>query len=237
MIPTTNGALPTRRDLEAEGVRVVVGVPLERTVPSQVFASFWAIAQRGWPLIDSGYGRTDVNRNTFAQTLLDSDGTHLLMLDLDHLHAPDVVERHARWALDRPDCQVIGGMHYRRGEPFDPCAFAYGADGSLYPLADWPRGGLIEVHALGHGSLLVHRSVFEQLAPPWWGYDYGRASEGVYPTEDMYFCYLCREAGIRLWVDTSISSPHLMTTVVTEEVSRAWRESHPERIAGGEHVR
>jgi hypothetical protein len=230
---TSNGALPHRADLEAEGVCVLVGVPLERSLPSLVFASFWAIARGGWPLLDVGYGRTDLNRNRFAEALLESNATHLLMLDLDHVHPPDVVERHARWALERPECLVIGGMHFRRGEPFDPLAFAYGPDGALHPLADWPRGGLIEVHALGHGTLLVHRSVFEQLAPPWWGYDYGRASEGVYPTEDMYFCYLCREAGIRLWVDTTISSPHIIENLITEKSHRAWLETHPEAVIGG----
>jgi hypothetical protein len=228
---TSNGALPSRADLEAEGIRIVLGIPMERTVSHEAFLYFWDVAQRGWPLFPIGYGRTDLNRNKLATKLLESDYTHLMMLDLDHLHPPDVIERHARWALERPECLVIGGLHFRRGEPFDPLAFVYGADGEMRSLAAWPRG-LIEVHALGHGTLLVHRSVFEQLDPPWWGYDYGRAAEGVYPTEDMYFCYLCREAGIRLWVDTTISSPHIITNVVTEDVYRSWLQSHPEKVSG-----
>ncbi len=226
---SSNGHLPTRDDLEAAGIRIIVNVPLERTVPSLTFAYWWGIAQRGWSLMDLGYGRTDANRNRAAHTLLSSDFTHLMMLDLDQLHPPDIVERHARWVIDDPDKKVIAGLHFRRGEPFDPCAFVFAPGGSLHPLADWPQG-LIEVHAMGHGSLLVHRSVFEQIAPPWWGYDYGRADEIIYPTEDMYFCYLCRQAGIRMWVDTTTTSPHLTETVVDESIWRVWLNDHPELI-------
>jgi hypothetical protein len=94
---------------------------------------------------------------------------------------------------------------------------------------DWPQG-LIQVAALAHGTLLVHRSVFEQLPPPWWGYDYGRAEENLYPSEDMYFCYLCRQAGIPLWVDTTLTSPHLTDIVITEQHWRAWLDAHPDLI-------
>lgn len=224
--------IPSKSELELVGIRVAVAVPMERTVPSAVFPSFWAIAARGWPILPASYGRTDVQRNRFAQTLLDSDFTHVLMLDLDHIHPPDIVERHAARVLDDPDKQVIAGMHFRRGEPFEPCMFVYSPQGTLHAITDWPQGRCIEVHALGHGSLLVHRSVFETLPKPWWAYDYGQAERDAFPSEDMYFCYLCREHGIRLWVDTAISSPHLINNVVTEDVFRQWMADHPEKEIG-----
>jgi hypothetical protein len=224
-----NGAYPTRKALEAAGIRIVVGIPLGTTLSASVFACFWGIAQRGWPIFERGPGRTDVNRNLFAHWILETDYTHLMMLDTDHLHAPSIIERHAARVLEDPDRRVISGMHFRRGEPFDPLAFVFGPDQQLHPLVEWPQG-CIEVHALGHGSLLVHRSVFETIDPPWWGYEYGHAAEQVYPTEDMYFCYLCRSAGIKLWVDTTISSPHLIENAVTEDVYRAWLSQHPEKI-------
>lgn len=228
---TSNGALPTRADLEAAGIRIVVAVPLERTLPGIVFGHFWAIAVRGWPLFETTYGRTDVQRDHFARLLLATEFTHVLMLDLDHLHPPDIVERHALRVLENPDRQVIAGLHFRRGEPFDPLAFVFSEAGSMHPIATWPPNACIEVHALGHGSLLVHRAVFERIGdPPWWAYDYGQAAGGRFPSEDLYFCYLCREAGIRLWVDTGITSPHLIDNVVTEAVYRAWIAQHPEKV-------
>jgi hypothetical protein len=184
------------------------------------------VALRGWPLLESGYGRTDVNRNRIAQQLLNSDYTHVLMLDTDQLHPPDVVERHARWVLSDPARLVIGGMHFRRGAPFDPLVFIMGDDGLFHSPVEWPQG-LIECHALGHGTLLVAREVFERLQKPYWGYDYAQVDDDKYPSEDMYFCHMCRAAGIRMWVDTTITSPHLYTTVIDEEVFRKYLADHP----------
>lgn len=228
---TSSEQLPTRADLEAAGIRIIVAIPMERTVPSMTFDAFWSIAVHGWPLMAPRYGRTDVQRNHFARLLGQSEYTHLLMLDLDHIHPPDIVERHAARVLEYPDRQVIAGLNFRRGEPFDPCAFVFSEQGSLHPIADWPPNACIEVHALGHGSVLIHRDVFERLGPPpWWAYDYGQAESGRFPSEDMYFCYLCRAAGVRLWVDTGITSPHLIDNVVTEAVYRAWLDQHPEKV-------
>lgn len=222
-------AIPTRAELEAAGLRIVVGVPMERTVPQEAFHSFWAIAQKGWPLMELRYQRTDVARNLMAKALLNSDFTHLMMLDLDHLHPPDVVERHARWALADPERLVVAGLHFRRGEPFDPLAFVFGADGGLHPIAEW-QPGLFQAHAVGHGSLLVHRSVFERTPAPWWAYDYAQADDWRFPSEDMYFCYQCRAAGIALWCDTTTSSPHLIQQAVTEDTFRDWMARHPDKI-------
>lgn len=227
--------IPTRAALEAAGIKIAVGIPMERSVQDAAFVHFWNVARRGWPLIDHLYGRTDVNRNKMARLLLETDFTHLFMMDLDHLHPADIVERHARWVLEDPTRLVVGGLHFRRGEPFEPCAFVFGPDNALHAPVEW-EPGLAPVHALGHGTILIHRSVFERLGQPWWAYDYGSAEEGVYPSEDMYFSYLCREAGITLWCDTTTTSPHLITSVVDEGTFRGWLADHPERFLTVEEV-
>ncbi len=221
--------VPSRAELEAAGIRIAVGIPMERTVLDAAFLYFWAIAQRGWPLLERLYGRTDVQRNQFARALLETDFTHLMMLDLDHIHPPDVIERHARWVLDDPRREVVGGLHFRRGEPFEPCAFVFGPDGELHAPADW-EAGLYKVHAIGHGTLLVARRVFEVLPQPWWAYNYAYAEEGKFPSEDMWFCYQLREHGLPMWCDTTITSPHLVTNTVDEDTWRAWLVDHPAKI-------
>lgn len=225
---TSNGYLPTRADLLAAGINIAVAVPMERTAPGIAFAPFWAIANKGWPLIVTHYGRTDVQRNQIARELLGSEFTHVCMLDLDHLHPPNTVEQLAARVIEAPDRLVVGGLNFRRGAPFDPCAFTSNGQG-LRPLIDWPARECIEVDAIGHGALLVHRSVFERIEPPWWAYDYGRAEEGFYPSEDMYFSYLCREAEISIWCDTGATSPHLIENVVNEDVWHSYRA----QLAGG----
>lgn len=222
--------IPTRAALEAAGIHILVGIPMERTIMDAAMIHFWRIAQRGWPLIDQLYGRTDTNRNRMARFLIEeTDFTHLMMLDADHIHPPDIIERHARWVLDDPARLVIGGMHFRRGEPFEPCVFVFGPDGELRAPAAW-EDGLYQVHAIGHGTLLVSRQVFETLPQPWWAYTYDGADEGKYPSEDMWFSYQCRQHGIQLWCDTTASSPHLITNLVDEGTFRRWLEAHPQTV-------
>lgn len=222
-------SVPPRATLDRAGIRIAVGIPLERNCSDMAFVNFWNIARRGWPLIERLYGRTDVNRNTFAKALLQSKATHLVMLDLDHAHPPDIVERLARWVLQDRTRQVVGGLNFRRGEPYDPCAFIMGEDGELHAPADWPQG-LIEVDAIGHGALLVSREVFERLEPPYWAYSYAHVDREIYPSEDMYFSWLCKEAGIKLWCDTMTTSPHLITGVIDESVFRSWLADNPDKI-------
>lgn len=225
--PSASLPIPTRAQIEAAGIRVLLAIPLERTLNFAAFNTFAKILQKGWSFTDMQYGRTDAARNLAARTLLENPGfTHLMMLDDDHLHMPDIVERHVRWVMDDPEKLVIGGLHFRRGAPFEPCVFVRTEDGSLAAPAEW-EAGIAPADVLGHGSLLVSRKVFEQLTPPFWRYTY---VDGTYDfqSEDMYFSAICGDAGIQLWCDTTATSQHLINGVVDEAVFRAYLADHPE---------
>jgi hypothetical protein len=79
---------------------------------------------------------------------------------------------------------------------------------------------------------LIHRSVFEHLTRPWFYYDYSGAEEGgknwTRTTEDINFCKKARAAGIRIFVDTTICSPHIAcdTPAVDQEYWRAYVAEH-----------
>lgn len=233
--PTAGGHLPpipTRRQLERAGIRIAVGIPLGYSVSDAAFNYLWGVAQRGWPLIaDRHYGRVDVHRNEFAKALLASDYTHLAMLDTDQLHQPDVIEHLARWILlDKQQCQIVSGLHFRRGAPFDPLCFEYDKEADTFRApVEWPIG-LIEADVIGHGSVIIAREVFETLPEPWWAYSYQKTSEGKYPSEDVYFCAKARNAGFRIFVDTTQTSDHLTTAQISEESFRRWLADHPEAM-------
>jgi hypothetical protein len=220
--------IPTRSELLEAGINILVGIPMERYLTDWSFIHFWQIAKRGWPLIDHVYGRTDSNRNRMAKFLLEHpEFTHICMLDLDHIHAPNIVERLASWVLEDPSRLVVGGLHFRRAAPFDPCAFVYGPDGQLHAPLEWEQG-LFEVHVIGHGSVLFAREVFERLPEPWWAYTYDRCEENIYPSEDMWFSHLCVRNGVKLWCDTTITSPHLILNTVDEDTFNRYIADHPE---------
>jgi len=197
--------------------RIVLGVGQERAMShaDDVFYNFWAIAQQGVPIIPVPYGRIDVTRNKMAIQLLRSDYTHLLMLDIDHKHPWDIVQRLARWVLADPEIQVVGGSNFRRSAPFDPCWGFWGNDGKYYPAVEYEKG-LIEVDMIGTGAILIAREVFELIPPPWFTNDYSQAWRDVWPGEDIGFCKLCDEYGIRKYVDTTTTSPHLADALVNE---------------------
>ena len=208
--------------------KIAIAIGMERALghADDVFYDFWEIAAQGTPIIRMPYGRTDLVRNKVALALLESDYTHILYLDVDHKHPPNILQSLARWVLADPERLVVGGLNFRRGEPYDACAYKLGSgDGRVYPIVEWERG-LIEVDAIGTGSLLVSRKVFERIEPPWFANDYSRVMWDEWPGEDLWFCRLCREAGIKMYCDTTVTSPHMIDATVDETVFRAFLADH-----------
>jgi len=212
--------------------RILLGVPIERALShaSQTFFRFMEIASQGVPFVKQDYTRTDLARNRLAMELLKGNYTHLLMLDSDHIHPVDIVQRLARWVLLDPDKLVVGGLNFRRSVPHEPCAFFYEPDGTLSAPATWTPG-LMRVDVLGTGSMMIAREVFETLEPPWFWHIYDEnIMSDVWPGEDIGFCKKCNAAGIDLWMDTTTSSPHLTDGVVTEASFREYLKDHPENF-------
>lgn len=233
----TNGhvpKIPTRRTLLKAGIRIIVDVPKERVIHNVPFVNFWNIAKRGWDLVPRTYGRTDANRNQCGHFMLENTKyTHVCMLDSDHAHPEDIVERLARWVLKDPDKLVVGGLNFRRTPPFDPCMFQMGQDSKLYPPLEW--SGCVPVAAVGTGCVLISRKVFETMRPqegkpPWFAYGYNWHHLGIYPSEDMFFAQLCRENGIQHWCDTTTTSPHMTEAYITEQHFRNFIHHNPEHI-------
>lgn len=229
---------PVRRGSEKPWPRPVIGVLLERTLAhaDKVFYSFIGIAQQGWPFVHMNYGRTDLARNKLALHLLGSDFTHIIMLDVDHQHPMDIVQLLMTNFVRKPDLKVVGGLNFRRGEPYDPCAYILGDEGKYHPIAEWEKG-LIKVDALGTGCIAIAREVFEQIEPPWFYNDYSKVWEDIWPGEDIGFCTKCRQAGIELYVDTRVTSPHLIDAVVEESAYREYMKDHNMGVIPIESVR
>lgn len=201
--------------------RVLVGIPIERAISyaEKVFHRFLAIASQGSAFLEVPYGRIDLVRNLMVQRFLSSDFTHLLMLDVDHEHPVDIIQRFAKWAVLRPDAQVISGLNFRRKAPYDPVAGWFNGDKKRHIMYEWEHG-LVPVDEVGGASLFVHRDVFLKIDPPWFFNIYDKVWENDWPGEDIGFCRKCRELDIPIHVDTDISSPHCTEELVTEETFR-----------------
>jgi hypothetical protein len=190
------------------------------------FWSFIQIAQQGWPFIKFPYTSVDKARNKCAMHLLNSDFTHLVMLDLDHDHPPDIIYKFMKRIKEDPSRRVIGGLNFRRGAPYEPCAFVE-RDGKSYSVAGFEPGTIMPVSKMGCGSMIIAREVFEQLpGPPWFWNDYSQAHRDIWPGEDVTFCGLCQKHGITIWLDTAITSDHMIDGRINDDVFRAYAKAH-----------
>lgn len=223
--------IPTRTELEDAGIRVLVTVPMERTAPSESFWNFFAIAGHGFGFVPSPYGRVDVQRNTFGKLVAATypEYTHLCMLDLDHAHPHDVVERLARHVIADPTKKVIGGINFRRGAPYDPCIFIPDSTGKWRPPMKWGKG-VYQVAGIGFGCILIDATIFKEVEGPWFGYTYQHFDEEVYPSEDIWFSTLMEKHGIPIYVDTTTTSPHLTAVTIDEASFRSFVAQHRDII-------
>lgn len=114
--------------------------------------------------------------------------------------------------------RMITGLYFSRGEIAYPVIFEKEPI-EKWPktrMMDYPRHGLVEVGACGHGCLLIHRSVLEQMERPY-------SQLGPYAGQDVVgsdirLCLKARqEVGVSIWCDTDIKCGHIKPLPITEE--------------------
>lgn len=206
--------------------KILLFVPMFPALPyaSDVFYDFMAIAARGPAILRSGCHRVDMAREKACEQFMETDFTHILMLDADHKHPPDIIQQLAKWVIEDPDKLVVGGLNFRRTPPYDPCAYII-QDNEYHTLLDWDPG-LLEVDRVGTGSILIAREVFERLKKPWFYIHAEHIEKEGFVSDDIAFCLNCTDAGIRLWVDTVTQSPHMTQAFIAEETYKQYVKEH-----------
>jgi len=167
--------------------------------------------------------RSEYARELLIHDFLKGESDYAFIVDVDMIIPYQAIER----LLSRHK-KMITGLCFSRGEITYPTIF------EVEPLEVWPKtryleypkDTLIEVGACGHGCLLIHRSVFEAMKPP-----YSRL--GPYAGQelvgsDLRLCLKARkEAGIKIWCDTSVKTGHLTPLPITEHM---WEENKRRNI-------
>jgi hypothetical protein len=223
--------------LEGELGQVYYSVLVERAITDLAFAGFLDLTLRagrqGYARINVGYCRVDVARNKIARAFLEApepaDDDTLIMMDADHLHPRDILERLASHEED-----VVAALAFRRCPPYDPQMYRWNEAKQLVQPSSWDEG-LVPVDAFGMAAFAVKRRVFQKLIDagheyPFFRFWYPRAAmaEQIFPSEDIYFCLTCRQAEIPLHVDTSLVCPHLCMNLVDGGTWQMYLADHPE---------
>ena len=139
-------------------------------------------------------------RNEAVRSLLDrSDLQWLLFVDSDMTPPPDLAVR-----LLRHKVGVVSALCFGRCAPYPNIARR---DGRYLEVDLDAEGGLEEVDLVGGGSVLIQRHVLEAMPEPWFDTRPGTSS-------DYVFCERVREAGFKVYVDTSVCVGHVTTLSV-----------------------
>lgn len=224
--------------MNGSNVNVLIGIPTgDKSAPGSTtaFLHWLRVAQtwgqRGYSVVGTSEGPPSLTRDYLVRTFLaDQQFTHLLMLDSDHLHPVDIVERMARWVNHEAKPLAISALNYQRKEPYRPAAFFFdGPSLGLLHLATWPEG-LVKVDAVGASALLIAREVFDKIQEPWFDFHYMPVEGSPVPRfigEDIWFCKKLGGAGIPIYVDTTTTCPHAGETFVDDRHFRAWVAAQP----------
>jgi hypothetical protein len=123
------------------------------------------------------------------------------MLDSDMVFEPDVVER-----LSRTNRKAVGGLC----KIVNRDLAVIGKEGEDW-WTDYPDG-VVEVTLLSLACLLVHRQVFEDIQRaadgerwPWFR---ETVEDDTWVNEDVHFCRRARDAGHKLYIDTTVKIGH-----------------------------
>lgn len=168
--------------------------------------------------------RSEYAREILLKEFLKGKAEYAFIVDADMLYPHRVLPR-----LLAHDKKMITGLYFSRGDP----KRAYPVIFENEPLDKWPKtryfnypdNSLIEVGACGHGCLLIHRDVLEDMDPPY--SQLGPFQDRPLVGSDLRLCLRARELGYKIWCDTSIKLGHLTTRPITE---RDWLENKQESI-------
>lgn len=197
------------------GNKLAIGFPLvDPDVPVQFFTSFTCMDKPNeytllLPQFPHGPWTSDIAkaRESLVTQALNEGCAWLLMLDTDQIYPPETLTK-----LMSHDVDVCGVRVHRRYPPWEPI-LKRGDIGKYLPVSEEEMfgGQLIEIDATGTGCLLFKMSVFERVPMPW--FEFGMHN-GNTVGEDINFCSKARQAGVRIFADTSIEVAHLTTMAV-----------------------
>jgi len=201
-------------------IKLGIGVPLiQNTVPVEFFESFVSMRKPNNHVFfrSGGYQGLDVIRNNLVDAARKYGCTHLLFLDIDHRHNPDTITK-----LLSHNLPIVSGLSFMRVEPYSVCAFN-GMINNYKSIENIPENELIEVDSVGSACLLVNMEVFDKIKKPYFSFMKNPDPNIQFDIgEDVYFCNLVKQAGYKIFIDTSCTNKHLGTVEVDKEFSAIW---------------
>jgi len=158
--------------------------------------------------------RSEYAREILIGEFLKGEAEYAFIVDADMSYPANTLER-----LLSHKKKIISGLYFSRGD----ITKAYPVIFKNEPLNKWPKtryfdyqdNALIEIGACGHGCLLIHRDVLEEMEPPY--SQLGPFHDRPLVGSDLRLCLRARELGYKIYCDTGVKLGHLTIKPITEE--------------------
>lgn len=140
------------------------------------------------------------NRNQIAKNFLETDSTHLIMIDSDVVPPVNIFD------LVGLNKDIIAAPCPQWHENDIYWVVMDEVEGGFKAIPPERRNGLQKVDAVGTGCIVIKREVLEQVKAPfmrYWNED-GLAEIGL----DFYFCKKARELGFDVWAHFDFPCRH-----------------------------
>ena len=204
---------------------IIIGVPAQDTLQSSFAFDLAQMMQhtslarpdlavrlvlhKGTYLIDQ--------RHQLVRIALDAKATHLLWIDSDMRFPADTLIR-----LLEHNTPVVAVNYPRRRFPQLPTA----STGQGFVFCPKGAEGLEEVESVGMGVMLTEMGIFSKIPAPWFSLGYSPKRD-EFVGEDVTFCGLVREHGMRVMLDCGLSQEigHLGEMEFRNEHALAVREA------------
>jgi hypothetical protein len=204
----------------ADRRKCVILVPFATHIHPECDDALRELERRGYPVRRvGGYAAIDQGRNQMATDALRDGFEETMWIDADIGFHPDCIDR-----LRAHSLPIVAGIYPQKAKRALACHVLEGSPSITFGQA----GGLFELLYVATGFLLVRREVYlkvqEHCRLPACNEQFGQpmipffqpmvcptGSGHWYLAEDYAFCQRAREAGFRIFGDTTIRLSHLGT--------------------------
>ena len=210
-------------------MRILIAVPTFENITPDTFKSIYDLDRGDHECLFEyvrGYDCATA-RNRIAQLGIDKNTDYVLMVDNDVTLPKNVLLD----MLDNPKDVCLGYYVHRnddniycgrvsvckRRQPDGQLYFNYPLE-SEYTAEEMNQMKAdgkykVQIHGGGMGCALIKTKVFKDTQYPWYDWvNYADSHRGML-SEDLYFCEVCRKAGIPIYTDTRAGCGHLLRRV------------------------
>lgn len=193
-------------------MKIMIAIPMNRPIEFRVFESFIKMANmRGKHEYMFALTQNSLvydARETLAEQFLKSECEALMFIDSDMTFHPRSIE-----ILESHNQPFVTAKAFKRVSPYQPCFYnkiELLEDGQVYLESPVEYGeGLLRIQGAGMACCLIRRECFNNIEKP---YFFPKNGLG----EDLSFCLKLKNAGVDMFVDTTLQFGHLAQVEIFE---------------------